>query len=311
MIVGNKHVRLLALTILLTVGSPAYSVPGKALLEGADPGVLVEKDRFTLYPTGDGAALAAWSSCDLNEWTKHGPLLKLKDIAWVMDKALRHYLWAPHMVLDNEKYYLYYSVGPQDPTPSRIGVAICKTAMGPCSDSGKPLLTGGNGFEAIDPMVFTDPKSGKTYMYAGGSNGATLRVFELAPDHVSISREVKIDQPPGFTEGAWMHFRNGIYYLSYSSGRWNDASYSVRYAISLSPIGPWKFAGTILQSNARYKGPGHHAFFEDPRNGQLYMAYGRWENQKGDGPYTGKRKVALAEVQYTSDGLIKPIPITH
>jgi hypothetical protein len=39
--------------------------------------------------------------------------------------------------------------------------------------SGKPLVTGGNGFEAIDPMVFVDPKTKTPYLYAGGSAGAT------------------------------------------------------------------------------------------------------------------------------------------
>ncbi len=39
-------------------------------------------------------------------------------------------------------------------------------------------------------MVFTDRRSGRIYLYAGGSAGATLRVWELKPDMVSIAREV-------------------------------------------------------------------------------------------------------------------------
>lgn len=45
--------------------------------------------------------------------------------------------------------------GRQNPTPSRIGVVVelCGEVH---RDSGRPLLTGGNGFEVIDPMVFRD-----------------------------------------------------------------------------------------------------------------------------------------------------------
>jgi beta-xylosidase len=302
-----RGIRWFLLAILLVPGGQVYSAAGKALFEGADPAVLINKDQFIIYPTADGETLSAWSSDNLVDWTKSTPLLKLKDISWIKDGAQHHFLWAPHMHTANGKYYFYFSVGPQDPTPSRIGVAICDTPQGSCVDSGKPILTGGNGFEAIDPMVFTDPKSGKSYLYAGGSNGATLRVYELATNPISIAKPLAIDQPPGFTEAPWMHFRNGIYYLSYSSGKWNDASYSVRYALSLSPTGPWKFAGTILQGDRRYKGPGHHSFFEDSRDGQSYITYGRWEHQTGNGPYNGNRNVALAKVHYTSSGLIEPI----
>src|SRR3546814_1093950 len=77
--------------------------------------------------------------------------------------APSHGLWAPDMLAANGRYYFYYSIGPQHPTPSRLGVATCEAPAGPCIDSGQPLLTGGGGFEAIDPMVFADAKSGKTY----------------------------------------------------------------------------------------------------------------------------------------------------
>jgi len=296
-----------AASFLLALAAPLSARLGDSLFKGADPAALVVNGQFWLYPTGEGDELSAWSSPDLSTWKSHDPLLRLKDISWIRDGGERHYLWAPDMLAANGKYYLYYSVGPQNPTPSRLGVAVCDKPEGPCADSGKPLFIGGKGFEAIDPMVFPDPKSHKTYLYAGGSKGATLRVFELAPDLTTIAQEVKVDQPPGFTEGVFMHYRNGIYYLSYSSGKWDDASYSVRYALSLSPTGPWKYAGTILQSDKKFKGPGHHAFFQDPRDGSWLMAYGRWEHEMGDGPYTDARKVALARVTYGPTGLIQPI----
>ena len=280
---------------------------GKALFVGADP----DADEFAgetwIYPTGDGDTLRAWSSPDLEQWTEHEPLLRLSNIAWIADGAPHHMLWAPDMVEADGHYFFYFAVGPQDPTPSRIGVALCDTPAGPCRDSGKPLVTGGNGFEAIDPMVFVDPKSGRRLLYAGGSAGSTLHVYELAPDMITVTREIPVDQPPGFTEGAFMHERRGIYYLSYSSGHWNDASYNVRYAVSLSPTGPWKYAGVILQSDRNYKGPGHHSFLHLPESDSWLIVYHRWEYEMGNGPYHDRRKIAIAPVTYTKDGAIEPI----
>src|SRR3546814_21074597 len=100
-------------------------------------------------------------------------------------------------------------------------------------------------------MVFADAKSGKTYIYAGGSAGSTLRVFVLTPDLLTIDHEVKVAQPPHFTEGAFMHERDGIYYLSYSHGRWNDATYSVHYATAPGPRSEARRVGKECVSTCR------------------------------------------------------------
>src|SRR3546814_6806231 len=138
------------------------------------------------------------------------------------------------MVAANGRHYLYFSVGPQNPTPSRIGVATCAGLEGPCTDSGKPLITGGKGFEAIDPAVFVDPASQTPFLYAGGSAGAKLRVWALKADMMTIDREIPVETPPHFTEGAFMHERGGTYYLSYSSGSYRHDSYQVHYATARS-----------------------------------------------------------------------------
>ncbi|WP_420606615.1 family 43 glycosylhydrolase [Novosphingopyxis sp.] len=292
----------------LTFGALCTAQARDSVFDGADPSALVVGETVFLYPTADGSALSAWSSDDLVHWRQSGRLLAIDDIGWIADDGAPHHsLWAPDIVAANGKYYFYYAVGPQNPTPSRIGVAVCDSPIGPCTDSGKPLLTGGNGFEAIDPMVYIDPRSGRRLLYAGGSAGATLRVYDLAADMVTLGKRVAIDQPPHFTEGAFMHERGGIYYLSYSDGRYNDASYKVHYATAPSPIGPWTYRGVLLEGNRRYKGPGHHAFFRNPADGRWWIAYHRWEDQRGRGPYRGSRKVAVQPIEFDANGLIRPI----
>ena len=298
---------VLAAAMLLAVAAAPVT---KSVFASADPDAEVIDGKFWIFPTGDHTdRFVAWRSNDLAKWQRQGVLLTRSDIKWLSDDhAPEHFLWAPDMVRTGDHWLLYYSVGPQRPTPSRLGVAICAVPQGPCTDSGKPLLTGTNDvFEAIDPAVFDDPKSGVRYLYSGGSNGARLRVFVLAGNGLAIDREVPVDQPVNFTEGSFMHERGGVYYLSYSHGRWQRSSYSVHYSTAPSPTGPWTYHGAILTSSALYKGPGHHSFVVDPATGKTLIVYHRWEGQNGDGPYKGQRRIAIAAVEYGPDGLIQPI----
>lgn len=289
-------------------------LPVNPILPGADPHVLIHQGTFWLYPTrGDGRPdrFFAFSSTNLHHWERHGPVLSLEEVPWVReDGAPQHYAWAPSTLFHRHRWYFYYSVGPQNPTPSRIGVAVGDRPQGPFRDSGRPLLVGGPDFEAIDPMVFADPVSGKLYLYAGGSAGSKLRVFELAEDPTRIAREVPVETPPHFTEGAFMHLRQGLYYLSYSHGNYRDASYSVHYATAPGPVGPWTYRGVILASDATRKGPGHHSFVQMPGTGSWLIFYHRWEGQSGNGPYRGRRWICVDKVEYDSDGAIRPVRMT-
>lgn len=303
----------LALVVAGCATPPSSTHTGNPLFAGADPHAEVIGREVWIYPTGgaSGQELVAWSSPDLTQWQRHGPVFSFRDVAWIDDDgAPDHYAWAPGLARANGRYYLYYSVGPQKPTPSRIGVAVAEHPAGPFRDIGRPLIAdGGNGFEAIDPMLFVDPKDGARYLFAGGSDGATLRAWLMKPDLVTIDREVAMPQPPHFTEGAFMHERNGTYYLSYSHGRYDRANYSAYYATGPSPLGPWTYRGVLLQTAGRLKGPGHHSFFTDPATGRFMIAYHRWENP-GAEPFRGERRVAIEPIVYRPDGSIEPIRMT-
>ncbi|KQT35217.1 glycosyl hydrolase 43 family protein [Sphingomonas sp. Leaf412] len=309
---------LAALALLLVASAARADNPQ---FQGADPHALYIGDELWVFPTGgpggswEADRFGAFSSRDLKTWQPRGELIRRDQIPWIGDDGAKdHFLWAPGVATRDGKWYLYYSVGPQNPTPSRIGVAVADRPEGPYRDSGKPLVTGdaGNepgGFEAIDPMVFADARSGRTYLYAGGSAGATLRVWELADDMVTIRRQVAVKQPPLFTEGAFMHERNGTYYLSYSHGKWNGPDYSVHYATARSPLGPWRYRGAILTSDARHQGPGHHSFVRAP-SGEWLIVYHRWEQGPAPAPLKGERQVAIDRVAYARDGRILPIAMT-
>jgi len=291
---------------------PGFVADRNPIMPGADPHAMVIGDRIWLYPTGGGGRFYAFSSPDLRRWERHGPVLDFAEIPWIREGGYTEtHPWAPAVAGKDGKYYFYYSVGPQSHgLPARIGVAVGDSSAGPFKDSGKALLTGGNGFEAIDPMVFSDPKSGKAYFYAGGSAGSTLRVFEMNPDMVSFAREVKVETPPRFTEGVFMHLRDGVYHLTYSHGSYRDASYSVHHATSDSPTGPWRYRGVILRSDARHKGPGHHSVIRHPKRDEWYIVYHRWNDREDDGPYRGSRQIAVDVLEHGPDGAILPVKMT-
>lgn len=295
---------------LPAVVSPA----GNPVLPGADPHALVAEGRVWVYPTHrqGGFNFFAFSSRDLRTWERHGPVLDFADVAWIRDDGReRHGPWAPGVVERGGRYFFYYSVGPQTAEhPSRIGVAVGASPGGPFRDSGKCLLSGGRGFEAIDPMVFTDPADGNAYLYAGGGNGSKLRVFALNPDMVSLRAEIPVETPRQFTEGAFMHHHAGMYHLTYSHGSWTDASYSVHYATASTATGPWTYRGVLLQSDARHKGPGHHSFIRHPATGAWFIVYHRWNRREGPGPYSGQREVAIERVTHGADGLLRPVTMT-
>ena len=91
---------------------------GNPVLRGADPHAAVLDRQVWIYPTGRGEQLFVWSSRDLQRWEKSGPILEIEAIDWIKaDGAPVHQLWAPCVARRNNKVYLYYSVGPQNPTP--------------------------------------------------------------------------------------------------------------------------------------------------------------------------------------------------
>lgn len=302
------------LKISLTLALSIAAAAANPLFTGADPHAAVIDGKIWVYPTRSegGKNFLAFESTDLKTWKKQGPVLDFKEVPWLKSDPRRDLSpWAPCLVRKGNRCYFYYSVGPQsDGKPSRIGVAVGNSPAGPFKDSGKPLLVGGNGFEAIDPMVFEDPASRKFYFYAGGSAGAKLRVFELNENLEGLRKEIAVENPPHFTEGAFMHLQDGLYHLTYSHGGWRDASYSVHHVTSESPVGPWKYRGVILKSDEKHKGPGHHSIVQFPAGGDWWILYHRWNSRPGDGPFSGSRETCIDRLTHRPDGSIDPVVMT-
>jgi arabinoxylan arabinofuranohydrolase len=295
------------------------------VLEGffADPEILWSEKtgKYYLYPTSDGFDswsgyyFKAFSSTDLINWEDEGIILDLKkDVSWADMNA-----WAPCIVEKkingDYKYFYYFTAG------KKIGVAIADSPTGPFTDSGSPLIDfkpkGITGGQEIDPDVFTDPKSGKSYLYWG--NGY-MAVAELNPDMISMKKEtLKILTPDKtFREGTYIFYRNGKYYVTWSEGDTRSEDYRVRYAFSDSPTGKWTIPENNIilakdPENGIY-GTGHNSVLQVPDKDEWYIVYHRFTYPKGIhmGNSAGfHRETCIDKLNFDQNGnILKTLP-TH
>lgn len=208
-VTGTPSPRAGNIGIAATTGNPM--LPG----DTPDPHIAVLDGKYWLYPTG-GGQFRAYSSFDLTNWVDEGVVLDLgPGVSWTDRNG-----WAPAIVFRNGKYYFYYSANGPAPD-SKIGVAVGNSPRGPFTDKGVPLVHSTSTVEAIDPMVFVDD-DGQAYLYYGGSAGSNLAIVKLNSDMTSLAGTPVVRTPSYFTEAPFMHKPNGIYYMTYSNGRWYD-----------------------------------------------------------------------------------------
>lgn len=295
------------------------------VLEGlyADPDIIyAEKTgKFYIYPTSDGfnnwsgTYFKAFSSPDLVNWKDEGVILDLpKDVSWANKNA-----WAPCIIEKkingNYKYFYYFCAA------QKIGVAVSDNPAGPFVDSGKALIDkrpdGAKGGQQIDPDVFTDPQTGKTYLYWGNSYMACA---ELNDDMVSIKQEtVNLMTPDNtFREGATVFFRNGKYYFLWSEDDTRSENYKVRYGTSDTPTGKINIPQNNLviakDKEAGILGTGHNSIIQVPGKDEWYIVYHRFNYPKGltMGEAAGyNREVCIDTLEFDSEGNIKETKPTH
>lgn len=285
----------------------------------ADPEILYshKTNKYYIYPTSDGfdgwsgTYFKTFSSTDLVNWKDEGIILDLKkDVSWANRNA-----WAPTIAekMINGKYkYFYYFCAAQ-----KIGVAVSDSPTGPFKDSGKPLIdklpAGIKGGQQIDPDVFTDPKTGISYLYWGNGymTGAVLNKDMISIDTTTI----KVLTPDtSFREGTEVFYRKGKYYFMWSEDDTRSENYRVRYGTSTSPLGKIEIPANNLvlakdADNAIY-GTGHNCVIQIPGKDEWYIIYHRFNRPKGItmGDAAGyNREVCIDKLEFNSDGSVKRV----
>lgn len=300
------------------------SVDNNPVITGyyADPEILYSEKtgKFYIYPTSDGFSgwggyfMKVFSSDDLVNWTDEGVIIDLhaNSTPWANGNT-----WAPCITekkINGEYKYFYYFSGGQNGGTKKIGVAVADHPTGPFVVQPRPIIdsfpVGVNGGQQIDPDVFTDPKTGKSYIYWG--NGY-LAAAELNEDMLSLKENTTVVRTPNstFREAVYVFCRNDKYYVLWSEDDTGSRNYKVRYATADSPLGALSIPSdniVIQRDNVKaIYGTGHNSIVQIPGKDEWYIVYHRISRPKGvnmssPGNY---REVCIDKLEFNADGSIK------
>ncbi len=275
----------------------------------ADPSARVFNGKVYLYPSHDilatpGHGRAGWfcmqdyhvfSSPNLTDWTDHSVIVSQNKVPWADSAA--YSMWAPDCIERGGKYYFYF------PAPAKaggargfsVGVAIADDPAGPFVPQPSPVA----GIHGIDPNVQID-KDGQAYIYWAQGNlyGAKLKANMLELD----SEPVKLEGFPdkGLKEGPYLFERKGIYYMTYPhvAGKIER----LEYAISNNPLGPFKYAGVLMDESASGCWTNHQSVIEFKN--QWYLFY---HNDDLSPNFDKNRSVRADSLFFNEDGTIRKV----
>ena len=276
----------------------------------ADPSARVFGDKVYVYPSHDippapGKGRADWfvmedyhvfSSANFTDWTDHGMIVHQNEVPWVKPES--YSMWAPDCIYRNGKYYFYFPSAPADTSIAKgftVGVAIADKPSGPFIPQALPIKN----VKGIDPNVFID-KDGQAYLYWSQGNiyGAKLKenMLELASEPVIIQEL----PTKGLKEGPYLFERNGIYYMTYPHVA--NKIERLEYAIGSSPMGPFKFAGVIMDESATGCWTNHHSILNFKK--QWYLFY---HHNDLSPRFDKNRSIRADSLFFNSDGTIRKV----
>lgn len=275
----------------------------------ADPSARVFNGRVYVFPSHDipaqpGRGRAGWfvmedyhvfSSANLTDWTDHGVIVSQNKVNWVDSTSFS--MWAPDCIERNGKYYFYFPASMKQAygRGSTVGVAIADNPAGPYKPQPEPI----KGTRGIDPALFID-KDGQAYLYWSGGNifAAKLRdnMLELASDPIVVT-----EMPSkGLKEGPYLFERNGIYYMTYPHVE--NKTERLEYAIAGNPMGPFKFAGVIMDESPTGCWTNHHSIIEF--NNQWYLFY---HHNDLSPKFDKNRSIRVDSLFFNPDGTIRKV----
>ena len=273
----------------------------------ADPTIFYHKGIYYLYGTGGdkqtNQGFVVYTSPDLKNWT--GPVGANEGYALKKGDAFGNTgFWAPQVFFSNNQFYMAYTAN------EHIAIATSSSPLGPFKqEEKKPFI---EQEKNIDPFVFMDD-DGKKYLYhvivANGGN--RIFVAEMKEDLSGIlpqtlTKCIEAETPWeniekakwSVTEGPTVIKKGKLYYLIYSANDFRSINYGVGYAVSKSPLGPWRrYEGNpVLSKNQTAKnGSGHGDLFEDKEGNWSYVFHIHSSESK-----VAPRKTALVKAGFNS-----------
>ncbi len=273
-----------------------YTNPIIDAIGPADPTVILYEGKYYMYPTWNGRGYDVFVSTDLVNWERKPKCYR----------DSRRGAWAPdvfHNVKGDGKFYLYYTV--DNPKGGKlIGVAVADGPLGPFVDKGNLIE-----HNVIDAHLFCDDDGSMYLYYVQIGDPFQIHVSRMADPLTLKGEPVEVIRPTvpwesrrgAVTEGPWMVKHKGKYYLMYSGSGANGPEYSIGYATSDSPMGPFtKYPGNpIATQGGGVFGPGHHCVVTGP-DGGLWMVY----HQQNSTKVGWDRFLAIDPVWFDENGVM-------
>ncbi|WP_418892934.1 glycoside hydrolase family 43 protein [Limibacterium fermenti] len=270
-------------------------------IELADPTIFLYNDTYYLYGTGGDKGFLVYSSTDLQEWK--GPAGVREGYALKSGETFgTDWFWAPQVFKYKNSLYMAYAANEQ------IAIANSDSPLGPFTQS-SPFRKISGTTTQIDPYLFIDD-SGKPYLYYVRfevNKPYKIYVAELESDLSDIKTDPllcveaesgweKANPNQSVTEGPTVIKHQNLYYLFYSANYFGNIHYSVGYATSASPTGPWtKYGGNPIIDRLKigYNGSGHGDLFRDKNGNYKYVFHVHASNSE-----IHPRKTAIVDIDF-------------
>lgn len=287
----------------------------------ADPAATSDKETFYIITDSDDPAgsegytiksLYGFSSKDMKNWTDYG----------IIFEAKREYdnindIWASGVdIAPDGTFYIVYPDG----GGGGVGIVGAKNFAGPWENpipGNKKLINNWGGGLAdcdgigwcFDPAIYFDDDGSGYFTFGGGSstsrpaaegNNNIFNIYKFNSDmkgfNVSTKVQLKIGGPKAM-EASYIHKRNGIYYLTYST-----ADLRIAYGTSNNVTGPYTYQNIFMDNpningkNINANNNNHHGIAEF--KGKWYAVY-------------HDRRLVQAAEHPASLGVANPAPAFH
>ena len=262
--INYKMALFLSTLILFHFFQPAsastYKNPVIDTIKRADPACIYYNGKYYMYPTGDSKSYKVYTSTNLMTWSEGKKIFSGTEKVWAPDV-----FWNKN---GDGKFYLYYT------EEDGIGVAVSDQP-----DQRFKRITK-LAHRAIDAHMYEDTKDGNLYLYYRNLRTKEIEVQPMADVTTKNGNPIpvlQITEPWEKTviEAPYMIKNRGTYYLIYSGGFATSRLYSVGYATSRSPRGPFtKYEKNpiISTQNDNVFGPGHGDVVKD-KGGNMWHVY--------------------------------------
>lgn len=157
---------------------------------------------------------------------------------------------------------------------------------GPFAPTDAPIKCDDPGQGVIDPSHFTDSDGTLYYLWRRASRAAVfIQQFDTDTGATALGDMTMLIEAPDddlahITEAPYMVLSSdGTYFLFYSTGIWNQPSYTVSYATCTSALGPCTEQGNLLQTGdtiiggGTLTGPGGATLIPTGNQDEWYMAF--------------------------------------